>query len=45
MYSVIDLRLNPPQVVSGTENFTEQQCIDWISQNGDATIYSIKKIS
>lgn len=43
MYSIIDLSSNPPMIVSGTEYFTEQQCIDWINQNGDIIRYSIQK--
>lgn len=43
MYSVIDLTQNPPTVVSGTENSTQQQCIDWILENGDIINYSILK--
>jgi hypothetical protein len=43
-YNVYDLRLNPSELVVETINFTEEQCIDWISVNGDATIYTIIKI-
>lgn len=46
MYNVIDLINNPPTIVEGTENFTEQQCIEWIKLNGNDDIvrYSIKKL-
>jgi hypothetical protein len=43
MYSVIDLTQNPPEIVSGTENLTQQECINWILQNGDILNYSILK--
>lgn len=46
MYSIIDLTNNPPTIVQGTENFTEQECIEWIKMNGDDDIvkYTIKKL-
>ncbi len=44
MYQVIDLRENPPIAVINTLFETEQECIDWIANNGDATIYTIEKI-
>ena len=43
-YCVYDLRVTPPESVGETINFTEEQCIEWISINGDATIYTIKEI-
>lgn len=41
MYYVIDIRVDPPIKVEGTESEIIQDCIDWISLNGDAVIYSI----
>jgi len=41
MYSVINITQNPPTIVTGTENFTEQQCIEWIILNGNILTYSI----
>ena len=43
MYSVIDIRQNPPIVVQGTENFSEQECIAWIKEFGNIIDYSIQK--
>ena len=45
MYSVIDLSNDSQTIVQGTENMTEQQCIEWILLNGNDIIrYSIKKL-
>lgn len=41
MFYVIDIRENPSVKVDGTESYNIQDCIDWISENGDAVSYSI----
>lgn len=41
MYCIIDLRQEPPVKVQGTDFETEQECINWITQNGDVTMYTI----
>lgn len=43
MYYIIDLRPDPPVKVEGTDFETEQECIDWIIENGDVTMYTIGK--
>ena len=43
-YCVYDLRVIPSELIEETINFTEEQCIEWISINGDATMYTIIKI-
>ena len=43
-YCVYDLRIEPSEIISETINFSEQECIDWISINGDATMYTIVEI-
>lgn len=43
MYYVIDIRIDPPIKVEGTESQIIEDCIDWISNNGDAIIYSIRE--
>lgn len=44
MFYVIDIRVTPPIKVEGTESQSIQDCIDWISLNGNAVIYSIEEI-
>ena len=43
-YCVYNLMVEPSEIILETTNFTEQECIDWISTNGDATMYTIKEI-
>lgn len=43
MFYVIDIRVDPPTKVEGTESEFIQDCVDWILLNGDAIIYSIKE--
>lgn len=43
MYSVYDISVLPHKLVEETIGFTEEQCIEWININGDATKYTIVK--
>jgi hypothetical protein len=45
MYHILDLRENPPIIIPDITFETEQECIEWIDNNGDATIYTIEKIN
>jgi hypothetical protein len=42
MYYVIDLRQNPPVRLPELVFETSEECIAWIDQNGNATVYSIE---
>lgn len=41
-YNVIDLRTDPPTVVGETTNFTEEQCLIWITEYGNIIQYTIQ---
>jgi hypothetical protein len=43
MFYVIDIRVNPQIKVEGTESNNIEDCINWISVNGDAVSYSIQE--
>lgn len=44
MFCVINITTTPPTIVEGTESENIQDCLDWISINGNAVIYSIEEI-
>ena len=37
----MDLRNDPPTIVTEMENKSEIECINWIDENGDASIYTL----
>jgi hypothetical protein len=42
-YNVYDIRTTPHILVVETVDFTEEQCIEWITLNGDAVAYTISE--
>lgn len=43
MYNVYDISVEPNKLIEETIGFSEQECIEWIKINGDATKYTIVK--
>ena len=41
MFYIIDLRQDPPERVPGVSFETNEECCEWIDENGDACTYSI----
>lgn len=41
MYYIIDLRKDPPERVPDVQFETQEECCNWIDENGDASIYII----
>jgi hypothetical protein len=41
MYYILDLRTDLPSKIEGLEFYTEQEALNWINENGDATIYTV----
>lgn len=44
MYYIIDLTSSPPLVVPNLEFINENDAINWINTNGDATKYTIMSV-
>ena len=42
-FNVYDIRTIPHTLVNETIDFTKEQCIEWITSNGDAVIYTISE--